>query len=188
MTAVLPARGSFLVASPRLLDPNFMHSVVLLCEHGEEGSYGIIVNRPADLRVSDLASESSLLQERKDRVWFGGPVSVEQLQVLHCVGEGVPGAHNVVDGFHLGGDPEVLRAAFAATPQPRTHVKFVIGYSGWGEDQLEAELAEGAWVVVPAKRAHVFDPRPETLWRRILRAQGGAVAQLADIPPDPSWN
>ena len=63
-----------------------------------------------------------------------------------------------------------------------------MGYSGWGEGQLEAELREGAWVVCPATEALVFDTKPESLWRRALRSLGGGWAALADEPPDPSWN
>src|SRR6185436_19726891 len=106
---LLPAKGTFLVASPRLLDPHFMHAVVLLIDHGPQGSYGLIVNRRGELSISDLGSESELLEGRKDPVWFGGPVGVEQLQVLHGLGETVPGAMPVLPGVQLGGDPEVLR-------------------------------------------------------------------------------
>ncbi len=181
-----PGRGTFLVASPRLLDPNFMHSVVLLVDHSDEGSYGVIVNRPGDLTVADLGGEVPLLQGRSDPVWFGGPVGVDRLQVLHGLGDTVPGSLPVLPGVQLGGDPDVLRRAMAADAQSRA--KFIVGYSGWGARQLDGELREGSWVVCPATEGFVFDPSPETLWRRVLRARGGPIASLADIPPDPSWN
>jgi len=184
---ILPARGTFLVASPRLLDPNFMHAVVLLCDHGPQGSYGVIVNRRGEISLSDLGSDAPLLKGRADRVWFGGPVGVEQLQVLHGLGDTVPGSLAVLPGVRLGGDPEVLNRALVGNgAAPAT--KFVVGYSGWGAKQLEEELREGAWVVCPANDRFVFDATPDTLWRRVLRARGGPYAELADIPPDPSWN
>lgn len=183
---LLPVRGTFLVASPRLIDPNFMHAVVLLCDHGPQGSYGVIVNRRGEITLSDLSSDAPLLKDRSDPVWFGGPVGVEQLQVLHGLGDTVPGSLPVLPGVQLGGDPQVLNKHLKGKrPAP---TKFVVGYSGWGARQLEGELREGAWVVCPANDRFVFDADPETLWRRVLRARGGPYADLADIPPDPSWN
>jgi putative transcriptional regulator len=185
---MLPARGTFLVASPRLLDPNFMHAVVLLCDHGPQGSYGVIVNRKGEITLSDLGSDAPLLQRRDDPVWFGGPVGVEQLQVLHGLGDTVPGSLSVLPGVRLGGDPAVLNRALADDAETAPSTKFIVGYSGWGAKQLEDELREGAWVVCPGSDRFVFDEEPSTLWRRVLRARGGPYAQLADIPPDPSWN
>lgn len=184
---IVPARGTFLVAAPRLLDPNFMHAVVLLVDHGDEGSYGLIVNRRGEIALSDLGSDAPLLAGRKDPIWFGGPVGVERLQVLHGLGETVPGALTVLPGVQFGGDPDFLRKRLDGKKSDAP-TKFVVGYSGWGAAQLEGELAEGAWVVCPASDRFVFDPDPETLWRRVLRARGGPYAQLADVPPDPSWN
>ncbi len=183
-----PAAGTFLVASPQLLDPNFMHTVVLLCDHGPLGSYGMVVNRPDDRSLSDLGVETPLLAGRSDQVWYGGPVKADLLQVLHRMGSTIPGSHTVAPGIHLGGDPAVLRTALDAEPGAEGRVRFVRGYSGWGEGQLEAELAERAWVVCPADQRFVFDSQPDTLWRRVLRAKGGAYARLADLPPDPTWN
>ena len=180
--------GVFLVASPRLLDPNFMHAVVLLCEHGPQGSYGIIVNRPAAKRTSDLGSDAPLLEGRDDPLWVGGPVSHDTLQVLHRLGPDVPESHTVVPDVHLGGDQQVLRSALEGSEQADQDVRFLLGYSGWSANQLDGELAEGAWVICPATSSFVFDPDPETLWRRVLQARGGRFAHLAHIPPDPTWN
>jgi putative transcriptional regulator len=182
----VPRKGALLVASPRLLDPNFMHTVVLLCEHAAEGTFGLIVNRPLPLKVGDLDSDVGLLQGRADRLWSGGPVARGELQVIHDgLGE-VPGAMPVVDGVRFGGDPAVLRSALEKTPE--APVKFVVGYAGWGAGQLDAEMTESSWIVVRATARRILDPEPETLWRRVLRAEGGEVAELADVPPDPSWN
>lgn len=185
---VPPERGTLLISSPRLLDPNFMHTVVLLCEHTAEGSYGVIVNRPGKLTVADLHSDNELLEGRRDRLWMGGPVQLETVQLVHRLGPGIPGSMHVVDDVHLGGDPAVIRRSLEKRQEGRELVRFVLGYSGWGAGQLEQELAEGAWVVTPASEELIFDARPDTLWRRALRRLGGAWAGLADEPPDPSWN
>lgn len=181
-----PAAGRLLVASPKLLDPNFMHTVVLLCEHNEEGSYGLILNRPGDLAVSELDTEAPLLKGRGDRLFFGGPVQVQHLQLLHRAEAPVPLSMEVIPGVRLGGDPDALLEALSGRGEES--VRFLVGYSGWGAEQLATEMGEGAWVVCPARKEYIFDPHPDTLWRRVLRERGGAIAGLADVPPDPSWN
>lgn len=182
------ARGTFLIASPGLLDPNFRRTVVLLCAHGPEGSYGLVLNRARDLTVADLSSDSVLLAGRTDPLWSGGPVQQDTLQVLHRLGPGVPGALHIVGDVHLGGDPVVLRARLDEQEGEGTVLRFVLGYSGWGKDQLEAELEEGAWILAPANEALVFDAPPGSVWRRALRALGPEFAEQADEPLDPSWN
>lgn len=181
-----PRSGTLLVASPRLLDPNFMHTVVLVCDHGPQGTFGLVVNRPLPVRVGDLGSELALLRGLADVVFAGGPVQADTLQVIHRFGERVPGAMRVGDGVAFGGDPGAI--ADAAAADPGAPLRFVLGYAGWGPGQLDAEIAEDSWVVVPATSRRVFDADPPTLWRRVLRAEGGDVASLADQPPDPSWN
>jgi putative transcriptional regulator len=171
------------------MDPNFTHSVVLLCRHSTEGTYGLIVNRRTDRTVMDLESESELLRDRGDRLYLGGPVAGDTLQVLHRLGSGVPGGLLVMGDVHLGGDPDVLRRALPAdSDQSERDARFVLGCSGWGEGQLDTEIREGAWVVCPAEERFVFDPRPESLWRRILKSLGPPYDALADLPPDPTWN
>jgi len=183
-----PERGTFLISSPRLMDANFMHTVVLLCDHGEQGSYGLVVNRPGKLTIADLHTDNVLLEGRTDRLWVGGPVQLETVQLLHRLGPGIPGSLHIVDDVHLGGDATVIHKLLAKRQEGRELLRFVLGYAGWGEGQLQAELDEGAWVVCPASEELVFDTRPDTLWRRALRQLGGAWAELADEPPDPSWN
>lgn len=184
----LPAPGTFLIASPRLLDPNFMHTVVLLCAHGPEGTHGVVLNRPAAMRVAELGSDHVLLRGRQDPVWIGGPVQQEALQVLHRLGRDIPGSVHVTGDVHLGGDPDVVRTRLDAPDAGKDPIRFLLGYSGWGTEQLDQELEEGSWVVARASPELIFDPEPSTLWRRTLRAMGGSFAQLANEPPDPSWN
>ncbi len=186
---MVPAdRGTFLISSPRLMDENFMHTVILLCDHSAEGSYGVVVNRPGTLTVADLHSDSELLSERSDALWLGGPVQLETVQLLHRIGPHIPGSVPIVENVHLGGDPTVIHQLLQDRTESRELLRFILGYSGWGEGQLDAELREGAWVVCPATEELIFDTRPESLWRRALRSLGGGWAALADEPPDPSWN
>jgi len=180
--------GVLLVANPRMMDPNFMHAVVLICDHGPDGSYGLIVNRPTSMTLTDFGSDDTLLAGRKDRVYQGGPVSQTTLQVVHNLPSPIPGAVTMAPGIHLGGDAVVLRKALDGFTPPDRHVRFLLGYAGWSADQLTQELTEGAWLMFPAREEHIFGPHPERLWRDILREHGGTLARMADLPPDPSWN
>jgi len=186
-----PVSGCFLVASPALPDPNFMHTVVLLCHHGPNGSYGFVINRPGPQTLDDLPIESPLLAGRRDSIWLGGPVALDTIQIVHRLGYGVPEALHVAGDVFVGGDPEVLHRRLAANESeggPDDTARFVVGYSGWGEGQLDFEFRTGSWVICPASEEFIFDPRPETVWRRVLRSFGEPFASLAALPPDPSWN
>lgn len=187
-SAPQPRAGALLVAAPSMLDPNFMHTVVLLCAHGPEGTLGFVLNRPSPLTVADLDSDLQLLRSRRDTLFTGGPVSPRELHVLHRTGKRVEGALAVADGVSLDGEPDQIHDALAAAGADVGRVRFIAGYAGWGPGQLDLEMRERSWIVCGAAAKTVFDGAPETLWRRVLRAQGGATAALADLPPDPSWN
>lgn len=183
-----PAPGRLLVSNPRMLDPNFMHTVVFLCDHDPLGSYGLVLNRPSEKRVNDLGSKVQLLADRDDPLWIGGPVASDTLQVVHRLEEPIEGSMPILPGLYLGGEPDALDAALCRVEDPKSRIRFVLGYSGWSAGQLQGEMAEGAWVVCETKPKFVFDHEPRTLWRRVLRDRGGPFAGMADLPPDPSWN
>jgi putative transcriptional regulator len=181
-------RGVLLVAGPSMRDPNFMHTVVLVCAHGDEGSFGLVLNRPTRPSVSDIQSDVPLLEGRTDKLWGGGPVGTRELHVLHRTGAEIPGSMAVVDGVALDGDPLVLANAVRPAEPETPSIRFFAGYAGWGPGQLEAEMDEQSWIVCPTDPRFVFDGKPDTLWRRVLKAQGGSYAAMAELPPDPSWN
>ena len=110
------------------------------------------------------------------------------LQILHRLGPDIPGSLPLLADLHLGGDTRVLRDRLSERGDPEGLVRFVVGYSGWSEGQLEDEIAERSWIVGPADPALVFDPQADAVWRRALRALGPAFAALAREPIDPTWN
>ncbi len=187
-TGIAPARGTLLVARPHLLDPNFVQSVILLCEHDDAGgSLGFVLNRPSDRSLDQVLQGDHDFAGRTDRVYVGGPVSLDSLAVLHRTA-GVPGALEILPGLQVGGSAAELGRRFRDEGTPPSDARFLVGYSGWGEGQLAAELAEESWVVCPARPEWVFDADPETLWRRVLRSMGGAWSVLPNLPFDPSLN
>jgi len=181
--------GSLLVAAPDMLDPNFMHAVVLVVQHSEEGAYGLVINRPAAITLNVLLSDHPILSRQRFPVHAGGPVGLDTLQFVHRLPDQVPGGAELVPGLILGGDLEALARTIERDPaRAQENVRMLLGYSGWGARQLESELASGAWVPAPLQPDWAFMPDGQLVWRRVLRSLGRHAQGLEDLPPDVSWN
>jgi putative transcriptional regulator len=183
--------GKLLIAEPMLDDPNFDRTVVLMIEHTPDGALGVVLNRPSRVPVDAVLEEWAPLAASPPVLYMGGPVERSGVLALarRRAGRGagpaaVPGWSGVlgeVGLLDLHVEPETVAGGV-------DRIRFFAGYSGWGGGQLEAELAEGAWLVVPADPADVFAPDPDAMWRAVLHRQGGKLAMLAHFPPHPSLN
>lgn len=180
-----PSRGRLLISEPYLSDPYFRRTVILLCEHDERGSFGFVLNRFIDIGVQDLHLDLPTLETR---IGIGGPVQSGSLFYLHTLGPHLEGSIPVVDDIHMGGDLSQLRDLLNADPRLVKHVRFFIGYSGWGEGQLARELDERSWLVAGSGTVPVMSTRDRDLWREALRGMGGTFATMANFPEDPSLN
>jgi putative transcriptional regulator len=204
MTEVSSLTGRLLVATPSLADPNFERSVVLLLDHDEEGSLGVVLNRPTPVGVGDVLEAWAELAGDPGVVFQGGPVSLDSaLGIAVVPGTGEPddvagqaaGAavvrddgplgwrrvHGAIGLVDLDAPPEILAAELGT-------LRIFAGYAGWGPGQLEDELADGAWYVVECEPGDVSSPAPEGLWRAVLRRQRSDLAMVATYPDDPSLN
>src|SRR5690554_1503559 len=177
--------GILLVAPPPLLDPNFRRSVVLLCEHGEEGSFGLILNRPLTLQLSEVLEG---MEQYEDPLLLGGPVQPNTLHFLHRYGDIVTDAVSLVDGIYWGGDFEVVKALVQSRQTTGNELRFYLGYAGWSPDQLATEIELGGWILTKADASLIFSEEPGRLWRTVLRSMGGEYALLANFPDDPRLN
>ena len=171
---------AFLLSMPQLTDPNFSRTVVLLCKHNSEGAFGLVVNRPlitAGRVVVNL--DPPVETDRELQVWVGGPVEPQSSWML--VGddleldEPAPG-HRITDGLSLSASPDLLRRLLDPNPPPRT--RLIVGYSGWGPGQLEAELAESAWLLSDIDCDLIFNTPPERMWEAAIRRLGADPASL----------
>ncbi len=177
-------RGQLLVAAPSLHDPNFRRTVVLIGEHGEEGAMGIVLNRPSPVRVEDAVPPLAELVDEGEVVHVGGPVQPQAIVVLGDF-EDVAQAASIVIGS-VGFLPGEIERAEDVSGLARARV--YAGYAGWAAGQLEGELEQSSWIVVAADPDDVFTSDPSELWGAVLRRQGGPLAILATMPPDPSVN
>jgi putative transcriptional regulator len=179
-------RGQLLIASPRIVDPNFRRVVVYMAEHNDEGAMGVVLNRPAETTVSEAVPDLEWLAGDGDAaLWVGGPVSPESVIVLAEFEDPATAAHIVDDD--LGFVPAEIedRDTFVAGVR---RARIFAGHSGWGPGQLEAELEEDSWIVEPARRSDVFTAEPDALWSQVLRRKGSEYVLLATMPIDPSLN
>ena len=186
---LLTEPGSLLASAPDMLDPNFMHTVVLMCRHTEEGAFGFVINRPSGVTVDVLLPDHPVLGKKRFPIHTGGPVGLDTLQFVHRAGSAIPGGLEIADRLWLGGEIDAL-AHFVAEhgSQAERSIRMIVGYSGWGAGQLEGELAAGAWLPAALDVEWVFQSSPQATWRSVLRSLGGEAAGLGDLPPDVSWN
>jgi putative transcriptional regulator len=181
--------GMLLAAMPDLMDPHFMHAVVLLCQHADEGAYGLIVNKPANLALRQLLPEHPLLARSDFPVHVGGPVDHQTLQFVHVVPQAIPGGLCLDGTLWLGGELEAMARYVTEEPQKaRASLRLFLGYAGWGAGQLDAELGIGSWLPAPPSLGAVFGPEGEANWRRVVRSVGDEGRDLENLPPDVSWN
>jgi putative transcriptional regulator len=179
-----PRPGDFLVADPRLTDPNFESSVVLICEHNEEGTLGLIINRPIDYTLQWQDDEQEWDSDLQ--IYWGGPVGQQGLLTLH---RGAPdqtheGITEVMPGLYFGG----LNDELFQVDDTNETVRIYLGYAGWEVGQLDAELADGVWHLVGAKPEQVFSEQGPELWSELLVQLDKSFAWMSNVPEDPSLN
>ena len=180
-----PEVGRILVSEPFLLDSYFKRSVILLGEHGTEGSVGFILNKPTDLTLNDALEDFPPFDMP---LYFGGPVQTDTIHFLHTLGEQLEGSKEILPGIFWGGSLETLKLLIDTNQINKEEIRFFAGYSGWEPRQLEDELKGRTWIVSNCKKNFAFSTQPEELWGEVLRTMGSQYAILANFPEDPSLN
>jgi putative transcriptional regulator len=156
-------KGVLLVASPTLEDPNFRQTVVLIVEHGSEGTLGVVLNRPMNLLLSEAMPDLPVLKGTSYRLFAGGPVEPARLLLLFRLAEPPANAQVVLDGVYVGGTPETLERVITR-PKPAETFRAFAGSAGWAPGQLNFEMLQGAWATLPADATGIFDKDPATFW------------------------
>jgi putative transcriptional regulator len=180
-----PAGGRILVSQPSLHDRFFGRSVVMLAEHGPDGSFGFIVNKPANIKLSKVTSEFGAFDTD---LYLGGPVHVNSLFYVHSKGEIIKDSLKIIEGVYWGGDMGEIMKLISSGRLTDKDIRFYAGYSGWQPKQLEREMTENSWVVLDGQNRYVFGSRPANLWKRIVLMLGDEYAPWINYPPDPNMN
>ncbi len=159
--------GRFLVAEEQVLDPNFARTVVLLIDYGPRGAMGLIVNRPSRRTLAEALPRFEALAGSKHRLFFGGPVEPEALLLLLRSDDPPAGFEEVLNGVYLGGSASKW-VDLIGSGLEEDSVRGYAGYAGWGPGQLDNEVSRGDWSVLPAAAGQVFDPAPDSLWKKLM--------------------
>jgi putative transcriptional regulator len=166
-----------------LLDPNFHRTVVLVCEHDEDGAMGLVLNRPSPIPADQAIPELGDALGPGDRLWVGGPVQTTSVVVLADFVD-ASGGMTVAGSVGLVVPDVDLEDVAAAV----TRARAFLGYAGWGGGQLDGEVASEDWIIADFAPEDAFTDDPDQLWSRVLERKGGSYALLATMPPDPSVN
>ena len=177
--------GKVLLAEPFMQDPNFKRSAVLLCEHGEDGSVGFIMNKPLDMRVDELIED---FPEFDSEVLFGGPVQTDTIHYIHNVGELLEDSIKIIDGVYWGGDFQKLKFLISSEMVQPHNIRFFVGYSGWMDGQLKDEMVYGSWVVADMNSNYLFKSEPDQLWQQVMYNKGDTYTIISQMPDPINWN
>ena len=182
---MVPVPGMFLVAGANMLDPNFSRTVILLCEHKYEGSFGLVLNQPLPLKLGDIVTN---IENSNGRIYRGGPVQENTLHFIHRRADLDIGSKEITPGIFWGGNFETLAKSLSKKKIFEKDVRFFVGYSGWGEGQLDNEIKSDSWYVSKANTKMIFYEDSRNHWRRIFKTMGEKYEILANFPDDPRLN
>ncbi len=177
--------GSLLISDPFLKDPNFMRSVVFLCDHNEDGSIGFVINRRNKNNLDELLGD---LEGFPIPVFTGGPVQTDTLHFVHSMPDIIPDGQNIGNGIFWGGNFETVLAHIRNNTLNLAKIRFFLGYSGWGSGQLAEEMREKSWLAGMANKELVFHPNPEQAWKDAVQSLGKEYAEIVNYPIDPLLN
>lgn len=168
-----------------MIDPNFKRAAVLLCEHGEDGTVGFIMNRRLNMQIDELIED---FPDFSAPVFYGGPVQTDTIHYIHNVGDLLEESHYVSDGVYWGGDFVKLKFLIQQQLIRPTDIRFFAGYAGWSEGQLLDEMSYGSWVVANMDANYLFSSDPNILWRQVLENMGSTYGVIGQIPDDINYN
>ncbi len=176
--------GSLLVAQPFMLDPYFKRSVVLLCDHHIEGTFGFILNKSVKMKINELLED---FPEFESEVFYGGPVATDTIHFLHNVGDILEGSQEVGNGVFWGGNFDRLKVLIDSQLVEPKNIRFFVGYSGWSAGQLTTEMKSGSWIVSDSKTYSIFDGKGD-LWTNVLSEKNDNFSIIAHQPDSGSPN
>lgn len=186
LSRTAPSSGKLLISGPFLMDPNFRRSVVLLTQHQEEGTIGFILNHASGYRLRDLVPEFG---GADFPVYIGGPVATDTVHFIHRCYDKLNDGEEIAKGIYWGGNFEALKVLIDTRQIAAEEIKFFVGYSGWGEQQLRNELVENTWIVSDQYGPDlIFSENEEEVWREVIINLGPKYAHVSRFPQNPNLN
>jgi putative transcriptional regulator len=181
----IPEKGCVLLSEPFLNDPFFKRTVILLCEHNEEGSFGFVLNNYIDVSLEEVIDQ---FPNWENVISIGGPVKNGNLFYLHSLGDLIPNSAKVMDGLYFGGDFDAIKASMISGEIKENQIRFFIGYSGWSAQQLEEEIKQQSWYITHVSSKVIMNTGDKDLWKSIMKKFGPKGKMIANLPEDPELN
>ncbi len=183
---IAPKKGRILISDPFLGDDYFERSVVYLCEHNEEGSFGFVLNNLITINLKDLNEQFPDLQTQ---ISTGGPVETESMFFIHSLGSELNESLEISNGIYVGGDFDQLYPFIQQKHLDESQIRFFLGYSGWSKGQLESEIKENAWVVAEIEDCkEIMQIQEPDTWKYFMRKLGSKYQFMTNFPIDPNEN
>ncbi len=182
---IAPSRGKLLISEPFLNDYFFKRSVVLLAEHNEEGSFGIIMNKPINTKFNDIIKD---FPDFDTQLYLGGPVKSDSLFFIHTLGSKISNSNEILDGLYWGGNIDEIKEMIMLGLLDKNDIRFYIGYSGWESKQLEGELEKNSWLVSAMNAKKLLTTNPDDLWKASLDTLGSEYEIWNNFPSNPEMN
>ena len=162
------APGTFLVATPLLLDPQFHQAVVMLINHDDDGTFGLVINHPSSSSLSDALGNNCPASIGEQPLFLGGPVETDSLFCLHNNAGDFEDILEILPGIHFGAEVSIIDSYAFESPNPSLKAHFFCGYSGWGAGQLQAEIEEGSWAIYDGCPTDILNNEVSHLWPRYM--------------------
>lgn len=179
-------KGRILLSDPFVGDEYFQRSVVYLCEHSAEGSFGFVLNNFIDVNLSQLNDQFPSIQSKLS---LGGPVETESMYFIHTLGDELNESLVLSNGIFIGGDFEQLYKIIQPEHVTEGKIRFFLGYSGWDAGQLDHEISENAWVVAAVDDpAEIMDITKPDTWKHFMQKLGAKYKLISEFPIDPNEN
>ena len=179
-------KGKILIAEPSIIgDISFNRSIILLVEHGNNGSIGFILNKPMNLNISDLIPEI----ESNFKIYNGGPVQQDNLYFIHKISDLIPESIMISEGLYWSGNFEYVLKLIKKGEINKNDIRFFLGYSGWDSNQLNNELNNNTWIL--AENTHnknIITAVDEVFWKNKMLDLGGEYSLWSNAPEHPSHN
>lgn len=180
-----PKAGRLLISEPFMGDYYFGRSVVLIIDHNEEGSFGVVLNKLIEAPLNDVLKG---LPPFESKIYLGGPVDTSSTFYIHSLGSKIEGSLDIGNGLFWGGDIELIKEMILLNQLNSSNIRFFIGYSGWEANQLVGELESNSWIVSPETDKSILNIPVQDMWKSSLQNMGSVYNYWSKFPIDPGMN
>lgn len=177
--------GDVLISEPFLNDFYFKRSAILIVDHNDEGSFGVVINKRLEVPFNDIIMGFPKFDAK---VYLGGPVDTDRVFFIHTIGEMIPDSHKIMGGLYWSGNVNALKAMIKNDLIKSHEVRFYIGYAGWDGGQLQKELKANTWLVAKFGSKEILTTNPKTMWKSFVDKMGKRYSLWSKFPVNPSEN